>query len=398
MERNMRTVYVGSWSMRFGEKALGVGIYDWDEATGALRLRGRALEDMSVDALALDRRRGVLYGAGERKGRFGLRAGGGGAVVALRIDPESGALTELSCQPTFAPGPSGAALDAEGDFLLVTNHSGGDPVTKAVKDASGAYRLCCVYDDSPTGLYPIGADGAVLPACDLYLHEGSGPKPPQKNAHPHHVQASPDGRLFCVCDKGADRVWMFAIDREARRLVPCRAGGVKAPAGSAPRHCAFHPTLPYLFVNHELEPLLAVYRYDAEGQLTLLSRIRVLPEGFHLPETPTAPGMPPRKAEQSDLCVHPGGKFVYDYIRGVNEVKAYALDAGAGTLTLLQSVTVEKGTFGRGCMLSPDGRFLYVMGTLDDCITGFAVQPDGTLTECGRWEEQPYPCCMAFSD
>jgi len=51
--------------------------------------------------------------------------------------------------------------------------------------------------------------------------------------------------------------------------------------GAGPRHIAFHPTLPLVFVANELDSTVATLRFDAErGALSPLDTFSTVPAGW----------------------------------------------------------------------------------------------------------------------
>ena len=230
----------------------GFGIFKYDKATGGLELiKSAVMEKVSVGQTCIDTRRNILYCTHEFMTLPGYFRGGGGLVYALAINPKTGELTEINHQPSYGSLPSYPAIDATGKYLIVTTHTGNTPITKTVKDSSGKYRVVVEYDEAATVLYRLHDDGSIGDPCDIYKHTGSGPDDEQTHPRVHSVMRSPSGNLFAVCDKGADKIYMFRINRKTEKLEVCGGEAYKSFPGSLPRYSAFHPTLPYLYVNHE---------------------------------------------------------------------------------------------------------------------------------------------------
>jgi 6-phosphogluconolactonase len=78
-------------------------------------------------------------------------------------------------------------------------------------------------------------------------------------------------------------------------------------------------------------------------------------------------------------------------------VSSYRMDATAGTLSLVQTITTlpEGYTARNTCSqihLTPSGRFLYVANRGHNSIAGFAVDPaTGRLTPCGHVPTEAVP-------
>lgn len=384
-------VYIGNWkekpsSWETGPAVgRGIGICKYDPETGDLEPLKSVLGEISAGAVCLDARRNILYCTDESLTLPGYALCGGGQVIALAIDPQTGDLTEINRQPSFAPLPCYVTVDAESRYLLTVNHSGHMPITRSVRDASGKYRIDLEYDDGTTVLYPLGEDGSIGEACDIYKHSGKGPLPKQHHAKPHSVVMSPSGRLFAVCEWGSDRIYLFRINRETQRLEVCGGKGYQTIPASSPRYSFFHPRRPYFYVNYETKALIDLFRYDEEGRLERIGTVSGLPEGCadHL------------EMKQSDMRLHPSGRFVYLLIRGINAVSVFALDEKTGGLERIQTVTLD-GLGPRGCAVSPDGRFLIIAALTSQEVLVWAIGEDGKLSPTGKKTGQPSPGNVTF--
>jgi 6-phosphogluconolactonase (cycloisomerase 2 family) len=124
-----------------------------------------------------------------------------------------------------------------------------------------------------------------------------------------------------VPDKGLDRVFVFRFDGVNGHLSPAEPDSVKTRPGAGPRHLAFHPKLPIVWVLNELDSTTATYRWDPErGTLTPIQVITTLPTDFTGYST------------TAEIVVSPDGRFVYCSNRGHDSVAVYAANAD-GLLT-----------------------------------------------------------------
>src|SRR5712692_8202633 len=132
-------------------------------------------------------------------------------------------------------------------------------------------------------MLPIAPDGTVgEPTSILELTGEPGPDPvEQPGPHPHDIPLDSSGQFAVVPDKGLDRVFVFRLDTAQGKLLPTEQGSVKSRPGAGPRHAAFHPSAPYLYVINELDSTVSAYRFDNDsGQLTELQVIATLPAEF----------------------------------------------------------------------------------------------------------------------
>ncbi|TPE47483.1 lactonase family protein [Amaricoccus solimangrovi] len=355
----------------------GLDIHRFDPDTGELEPIGAAAGEVSVGAITWDAERHLLYVVHEALTLPGHHLGGGGQVIAFHLDMDSGGISEASRQPSFGTLPAYTALSAEGDYLLLANHTGHTPVTRAERGDDGRFRVVLDYDEAATVLFPLDGAGAIEPPSDLFRHEGHGALPAQTHPQLHSVVRAPDRDLFVVCDKGADRLHLFGIDRAAGALE--RKASLPAPPGSSPRYCVFHPARPLLYVNFETAPILHLYRVGDDA-LDLVQETR-------LPEH--AEGM------QSDLILHPDGRFLYTLVRGAEVVAIHAV-AEDGTLRPLATQPLGVGN-ARGAAISPDGRHFLVAAVTSREVRVFPLGADGLLRGEGRSYPHPAPGCLTFA-
>ena len=390
-------VYVGNFASKPTDwsspptEGRGFGIYKYDAKTGALKLiKTGVMGNVAVGATSVDAKRNVLYCNDERmthKPENGDN-GRGGLIYAMKIDPKTGELTELNHQPSYATLPSYTAVDAEGKYLIATNYTNDTPVTRMVKDGSGKYSIGEDYGDVPTVLYKLNSDGSIGDVVDAYLHSGSGPDKGQQS-HPrvHSVMMSPSGNLFAACDKGSDLVYFFRINKKTEKLELADGQPYKTFAGSMPRYSVFHPTKPFFYMNHERNKLaVSAFSYTEDGKLEFIQAVDVLPEGVEAD----------KKMKQSDIRIHPSGRYIYSLVRGLDAVSVFAVDDKTGKLELIQSQKLEKGSSPRGCNVSPDGKFFYVAETSLKKVAVLAIGKDGKLSPTEMSYDQPSPGNVTF--
>ncbi|MDR1062050.1 MAG: lactonase family protein, partial [Clostridiales bacterium] len=362
-------LYVGNWGIDERRPEHGFGIFRFDGRTGGATPVKRVYEEARVGAACFHpARKDVLYFVDERVSCDG-KGYGGGQVIAVRLDPATGDMAEINRRSTFAPLPSYVCTDKAGRYLLVANHGAFGAVTKTARDSCGEYHVAIVRDDSGIVLYPLGSDGFIGAPSDIFHLWGSGPLDEQQSSHPHIVKMAPDGSVFAVCDRGADMVYLFQIDRERDRLFLC--AGHRCAPGSSPRHCVFHPTLPYLVANNETRPVLSVFRYG-RSELAHVCDASALPS-----DAPAGENI-----LQSDLQIHPSGDFVYSLIRGANAISVFRFDGECASLKLLQTAPVE-GKSPKGCAVTGDGRFLMVGARDSGEVCLYRIDSGGRLAFTG---------------
>jgi 6-phosphogluconolactonase (cycloisomerase 2 family) len=378
-------VYIGNWDRYKSPTGNGFGICSYDVDTGNLTLLKSVFPNITVGAACRHPHRDILYCTDEYDTLPGNFLGGGGQVYALAIDPETGDLTEVNHCPSFGSLPSSLTVDAHGDYLLVTHHTDRVPVTKIVSETSGKFQITLEYDDATTVLFPLRQDGSIGEPYDVYKHSGSGgPLPRQTHPQLHSVKMVPSGNLFVVCDKGNDECVLFGINRNTQKL-DLLGSGFKSIPGSSPRYTAFHPTRPYMFVNHETKAIVSSVRYNDDGQIDLICTVDALPQdiGDDL------------NMKQSDIVIHPSGKHLYSMVRGIHAISIFDVNGKTGEITRNHTVTLD-GTGPRGCAISPDGRFMLIAMLTSHDVRVWTIANDGSLSPTGITVPQPNPGTVTF--
>ncbi len=373
----MRYAYVGSFSYD-GEGGIHTCIYD--EEKGRLTLVKSEFPEINAGFVRAVGN--TLYATDERAGMH--RDGpdfGGGQVYIFRIDPKDGSLTKQQEVPTFGVNPSHIAIDSTGKFAVVTHFSVGPLITRTVRKADGSYAGVPQGNDCTTCLYEINPDGTLGRLCDVAWHQdGAGPMSMIHKAYP-----CPGRNLFAENDLGGDRIYLFSIDAANKKLA--YHGSQPAAAHAGPRHGAFHPKLPLLYVNYEQKSAVTCYRLTGDNTLTFAGECELLPEGEEIG----------RRDNQSELFFHPNGRILYSFFRGKGLLCVLSVEARTGEMKLVQRLRLP-GNDPRGAELSPDGRFILVAGHEAGELETLAVGPDGTAACTGEICRLPNPACITFAE
>lgn len=339
-------VFVGSYSP---EDRPGIRTLLFDSREGSLtQLHAQSgIENPSF--LAVHPKRPVLYAVSE--------TGDNGRVVAYAIDPHSGSLTELNSQPTEGAAACHVSLDPTGQWLSLVNYTGGS--------------VC---------LYPIQADGTVGPLSDRVQHTGHSVRPDrQEGPHPHSIVTEPSGRFQLVPDLGTDRIYVYRIDQahgkyELQREIP-------AAPGTGPRHIAFHPLAPWVYIIEELSSTITFYELDAgEGRLTAVQTAAALPEDFA------------GESIAADIHIDPAGRYLYGSNRGHDSIAVFRI-AEDGTLAPLGHVPTE-GRTPRNFAITPDGGYLLTANQDTDNLVVMRLSDDGMPIPSGEQLQLEKPVCV----
>ena len=388
MDINMSKKYyavVGQWGY-VQTDPMGISTYRYDLENGDFELIEKIREDIVSGQLCVDTERGVIYVVNE-VGHIRGDLGGGGYVLAFRMDPDTGKLTLLSEKRSLSTEPCYLCLDSTKQFLLVSHNSDPFHVTKIRQLEDGSYTSDTVYDDTALVMFPVGEDGSLGDVCDVSITYGCGAGGPHSKSfvHPvsghimhiqvisrqHSVTGSPDGELYAVCDRGMNKIYTYRIDRENGKLVQMHEyDEYSEDIACSPRYGAFHPTRPYFYANSERVPYILGYRYNSqECTLEKICRTKAVFE-----DTKIISGC-------CDLLMHPNGKYLYSTSMPAT-ISMLAIEDD-GTLTLKQNIECG-GDYPRAICISPDERFLFSGNNHSTTITSFTIAEDGTLSPTGK--------------
>ncbi len=371
-------IYASLWKEHGG--APGLGVIEFDCATGELKNPRRLNDRISFNCSLVDSRKNFMYVSNETD-RQSDTMHATGRVYGFRLSPDTGDVQEAFRRDTFAPNPSYIGLDPTGKYMVVTHHCNPDHVTQIVRGEDGVYRPVDYWNDSAVELFRVNEDGTLGDLVDVVKHVPDRPVLDRwgnpGNCHPHCAVFSPSGKWIAVCDKGDAYVYMYSIDYERERLI-CAGKFMSDTPTSAPRYCAFHPTLPYLYVNHEHVDdgrlNVSVLRYDEQtGALTNVQICNTVPEEYE-PDEP--------HLEQQGFAIDGKGEHLYTIVHGLNSVGVLRIHPEDGTVERVQNAHID-GSWPRGGVLSPDGRFYIASCLASGDIASYAVGEDGTLTPTG---------------
>src|SRR2546425_3387654 len=270
-----------------------------DRRSGELLRVGSVNAGANPSFLAIHPNKRVLYAVKELEQT--------GMVSAFAIERATGVLTRLNEQPSGGGEPCYVSVDRSGRAALVANYAGGS-----------------------VALLPIEANGALASAASVVQHTGKGPNAERQEApHAHCILPDPSNRFALAADLGADRVFVYRLDLDGKSLRHVEGGDAVMRAGVGPRHLAFHPTLPLVFVANELDSTVATLRFDsARGALSLLDATSTVPAGW------TGTNYP------ADIHVASTGRTLYVSNRGHNSIAAFSA-AETGALALDQVVSTD---------------------------------------------------------
>ena len=313
-------------------------------------------------------------------------SGYGPDIQWLTVDAASGALAASGSVASFGTAPSFLAVDGAGKHLYAVDEATPGRVGAYTVDAaSGALTFL--------GAVASGGDGppfvtAALAGWVLVANYTSGTvavlpvaadgslgaatDTQSPGALAHMIVPDPSGKFVFVPCKGADYVAQYVFDGAKGKLTPNAVPRVATAAGAGPRHLAFHPNGALAYVIDENDSTMIAMSFDA-GAGTL-TPIQTVPT--------TPPGFTGTNTG-AEVHVHPSGKWLFGSNRGDDSIVVFALDA-AGKMTA-HGFTKTGGKTPRDFALDPTGTFLYAANQDSGTVVTFRFDASaGTLTPTGN--------------
>ncbi|MCD8014727.1 MAG: lactonase family protein [Lachnospiraceae bacterium] len=362
----MGYAYIGSFNYSGSE---GIHICAYDEKTGALHYLKTVASQVNAGCICVNKDR--LLATDEQDM---------GYVYVFQINPENGELTELECRDTLSANPSFITIAEGGEYAVITHFAVGDIVKIVVQNEDGGFESRLISHDSVTSLYQLKADGSLGRLCDVGWHK-DGPSP---RTMLHKAYQRPHTNLYAENDLEGNRVYFFELDDQKEKLHYLRS----IPSGAnrdGARVGAFHPTLPYLYVNYQNRPVIAQYDVSDTEDICLVEEKALLDTDEVFSEGDN----------QSELLFHPEKPILYDFVRGKGYALVYAVDERTGGLQLLQKLELT-GKDPRGVHFTPDERFIMIAGHNDNAVYTLTVEEDGTLREREECVQMKHPAAIGF--
>ncbi len=334
----------------------GILAFDWNPATAELIPAGVAAKIPSVDWVTFSPGREFLYAAAELDTFNGKPTG---EVASFRV--ANGELHPLSAQNSASPGTCHVALDHSGRVLLSADYGGGSAASFLV------------------------TDGALSPLVWTEHYTVHGPnKDRQESAHAHFASFSPDNAFAYINDLGGDMIHIYSLNASTAMLTP--AGTYHGRPGAGCRTLHFHPNGHTAYCVNELDSTVDILQWNrADGSLSFVSRINLLPAGYHGP------------TRACDTVITKDGKFVYFANRDNDFLYSFHANPSTGALTPIGRSNCG-GKIPRNFTLDPTEHWMLVANQDSNNVSVFARNPEtGVLAGQGKAVTVPAPMCILFA-
>jgi 6-phosphogluconolactonase len=263
----------------------------------------------------------------------------------------------------------------------------GDGPCHVTLDSQGRFAVVANYGSGSVSLFPIRADGGLYEESSTLQHQGSGPNQArQEKPHAHCSMVDPTDRWVLVSDLGADKVFVYQLDSQSKRLVPSPNPSLDLAPGSGPRHLSFHPNGKNVYVINELNMTLTSAAWDAQvGKLTEIQTVRTVGESSLQGSWSTA-----------EVLVHPSGRFVYGSNRGHDTIALFAVGPKDGAAVRVENFSTL-GKTPRNFRIDSTGVYLLAENQDSDTIHSFRIDSaTGFLKPTGHSISAQKPACIKF--
>ena len=334
-------VFIGTYT---SGSSTGIYVYKMDTLTGSLSYICSSPNTSNPSYLAIHPNKKWLYAVNENSS---------GTISAFSFDSVQNKIAFINSTSSQGNGPCYISIDNTGKFVLVANYN------------SGNVTVC-----------PINSNGSLGAASSTDQHAGTSP-------HAHMIIQAANNFVYNT-DLGDDKIFIYSLDT-LNGHITSTGNDVSTISGAGPRHIAFHPTQPWIYVVCELKGLIEEYSMNnSSGVLSYIDTISTLPSGSSSPSS-------------ADIHITPDGKYLYASNRGTyNNIAMYTINQSTGELSLIGYQAVG-GTNPRGFVIDPSGKFLLVACQDNSKIITFKINSsNGKLVTTGIQITVPNPVCLKF--
>ena len=333
-------VYTGSYA---DEESAGIHIFKLNPEDESLELINKHSGIENPSFLVINKAQTHLYAVSEVE--YGM-------VAAFAINRQSNELRELNRKPTNGMAPCYVSLNEDNDCLYISNYGG--TVTKIL----------------------LQEDGSLGEHTTTNEHIGSGVWADRQDAaHAHSIVPVPNSNVVVAADLGTDKVYAYDACEFTKQAE------TSTIPGSGPRHFAFHPTLPIVYVIQELSNTVAIFELN----------------GDHIPENllgviTTLPGDYNGENTAADIHISPDGQFLYASNRGHDSIVTYKVSE-TGMLNIIGFTSTE-GQGPRNFALLYDEKIIIAANEQSDSLVVLNLTDDGTPISSGNIIQIPKPVCV----
>jgi len=305
-----------------GTESASLYVCDFDPESGRISLKYSTKIVSNPSFLAVHYGGQIVFTVSE-VGTFNNVDNSGG-IASYKIDRQNGNLTLIG-KPVLSLGsaPTHISLDRSQQWVGIANYNGGN-----------------------YGLWKVSTDFSLAEKPTTFIQDhGKGPMPQQDGPHAHEFVFNYRNDIAVIPNLGTDTWNVYSFNELTGELSS--PSPIKAPAGSGPRHFAFHHTLPYAYGVSEIASTVTVFK---TGQLPLqqLQVVHTLPSEVN--------------SWAAELQFSEDGRVLYvsnRYVNANGTIAIFRIDQSTGLLTNI-GYAGTLGVYPRFFTLSRSGRFVLI--------------------------------------
>ena len=285
-----------------------------------------------------------------------------GSISAFKINSEAKNLELINKVSSRGAHPCHISVDEKSNFVLAANYSGGNISLFTINNADGSIQF-----------------------SNSVKHIGSSINKERQNApHAHSSYFGPHNKYVYAVDLGIDKVNIYQIDQDSKKLIINNPPNYECKPGCGPRHLSFHPNGKYAYLITELSNEIDALKIDDEnGALEKIETYNTLPNNFE------------GASYCADIHVHPNGKFLYGSNRGDNSIVIFEINEESGKLILVGHEST-KGDWPRNFVIDPSGEFLLAANQKSNNISVFKISKETGGLNFKDSLNLPSPVCIKF--
>jgi 6-phosphogluconolactonase len=262
--------------------------------------------------------------------------------------------------------------------------SGGDGPCHISVHPKGKYAAVANYGGGSTAVFKLDeANYKLGDRIGFFQHKGtSADKGRQEAPHAHCSFFEPKGERLLTVDLGIDRVKTFAVDDKSA-VKETEDLDIITPPGTGPRHIAIAEDGKIAYLCGELNSTVNVVELGwAPGKNKVVQTLSTLPE--------------PVKGNSTAECIlSPDGKFVYVSNRGHNSIAVFKVGDDR-KLTAAGHITGDIKT-PRNFNIDPSGKWMLIASQDGDKVGVWELDPKtGLGKETGNTVKISKPVCVKF--
>jgi 6-phosphogluconolactonase len=319
-------------------------------------------------------------------------------IAVYRLDPTDGKLTHLTDAATEGE-PGFLTTDPKKELLIAAIRSAGTMSSFRIDGKTGKLTHVNTVPGGPdpahvatdrTGRFLLTAfyvDAKVT--VHAIAKDGALSDKPVQSVptaeKAHAVLLDRSNRFLFVPHTGPNAIFQFKFDPETGKLTANTPPRIETGDHTGPRHIVWHPTKEIAYVDNEQGSSITAYALDAKAGT--LKALQTLS---------TLPKDFKELNSCAEIRIHPTGKFVYVANRGHDSLAIFKIDAEGG-LTAGGQEPTEKTP--RSFDVDSSGKYLVAAGEDSGKLAVYRIDAlTGALKRLHTYEAGKMPWCVMLVD